>query len=253
MRKYLLICIILLLTLTDYVWAAKGHGFLLGGPRSAGASGPREGDIKLQDEHGHWYVVSGISVNPPPFTNRSTTVAVIDSGVIADHPQLKGLIAEQQDFMGEGPEDRIGHGTVVAILVRLPTASVPPELRHLPPPRFIIAKVANADGSIVKQQLISAIEWAAQQGARVVNLSLGFREGTDDYSDLCYVIARHPDVLFVAAAGNLGPTVKVYPAACDARNLMSVGTNDDWSGRSDIRAPGKVMLVPIKEPEATTR
>lgn len=245
MRTKLMMLIISLLVLSNSAWAAERHGFLLGGPAGTGANGPREGDIKLRDEHGGWNILEGIPVNPPPFTDRDPTVAIIDSGILADHPQVKGLIAEQQDFTGEGSEDRIGHGTWVTIIY------VGEYLAESESgPRIIVAKVANADGTIDKNAVISAIQWAAQHGAKVVNISLGFREGTGDYSDLCYVIANHRDIIFFAAAGNFGPNVKVYPAACSSDNLVSVGTTDDWSGIGDIVVPsgtGVFRFVPFSD------
>lgn len=255
MRKYILICIIFLLALLNSGCSVKRPGFLLSESASTGANGPREGDIKLRDEHGGWYIVEGFPVNPPPFTDQSITVAVIDSGVISDHPQLKGLIAEQKDFTGEGPEDRIGHGTVVTIIFvgsYLTNSERILGVRDSPSPRMIVAKVVNADGTIDKNIVISAIEWVAQQGAKVVNLSLGFREGTGDYSDLCYVIAQHPEIEFIAAAGNFGPNVKLYPAACSSDNLISVGLTDSWSGKGDIVSPsekGKYRLISLPSGE----
>jgi subtilisin family serine protease len=230
--------------------AGERTGFLLGSVSDLSSNGPKEGDIQLKDAQGRWYIVQGIPVDPPLPTKQSVTVGVIDSGVLADHPQLKGLIAEQQDFTGEGNADRIGHGTVVTILVRAPAGQAP---TGTPSPRFLEAKVANADGSIDKNAVILAIQWAVQHGAKIVNLSLGFREGTDDYSGVCDIIRRSPDALFVAAAGNFGPTVKVYPAACVAENLISVaatrkdGKMATYSGRGDIAAPGDAILVPQKQ------
>lgn len=242
--------LLLAMTVGSYAESSR-HGFLLGGVSGSGTDGPKEGDIRLRDEQGHWYLVEGIPVNPSPYTDKSVTLAVIDSGVMADHPQLKGLIAEQQDFTGEGPEDRIGHGTLVTILTVKPTAGLPPEIQaSLPSNRIIVAKIANADGSIDKNAAISAIQWSAQRGAKVVNMSFGFQEGTDDYSDLCDAIAQNSAVLFVAAAGNFGPSVKVYPAACGVPNLMSVaatgpdGNLANYSGKGDVAAPGTAILVP---------
>jgi len=202
-----------------------------------GPNAPKEGDIKLKDERGNWMIVEGVSIDHLPLSKNSVTAAILDSGVAADHPQLKGLIAEQKDFTGEGIEDRIGHGTIVTIRVRAGASDTPI--------RFIIGKVARADGTISKEDLIAAINWAAQRGARVVNMSLGFREDAVDYSELCFIIAKNSQIVFVAAAGNFGPTVRVYPAACHISNLIAVATPDDWSGRGDIIAPGTVKLVPL--------
>jgi hypothetical protein len=132
-----------------------------------------------------------------------------------------------------------------------PASGLPPEVQaKLPSPRIIQAKVASADGTIDKNAVIYAIQWAAQRGARVVNLSLGFREGTDDYSGICDVIAKNSQIFFAAAAGNFGPLVRVFPAACDSDNLMAVAATDQdgnlasYSGKGDIAAPGTVTLAP---------
>jgi subtilisin family serine protease len=246
-RKLLwLFCMFLIVSVSAKA-NAKGKGFLMDI-----VSGPKEGNIKLRDEQGNWMVVDGYSVNPPTFTKESVAVGIIDSGVIPDHPQLKGLIDQQRDFTGEGVLDRIGHGTVVTILVRASDKSMS-ENEHIPSPRFLIAKVANADGSINRDAVIEAIDWTAKKGARVVNLSLGFREGTDDYSGICDVIQRHQEVLFLAAAGNFGPTVKVYPAACKSENLIAVGavnsdgTIPNYSGHGDVVAPGTTFLRPMSK------
>jgi subtilisin family serine protease len=226
----------------------------MGGVPGAQGDGPKEGDIKLRDAQGRWYLVQGIPTRVRPYNHESITIAVIDSGVLPDHPQVAGSIAEQRDFTGEGPKDRIGHGTIETILCLAPAlANIPKDIRKkVAPPRVIEAKVANADGSIDKNAVIHAIQWAAQRGAKVVNLSLGFREGTDDYSGLCDVIARNPKIIFVAAAGNFGPAIKVYPAACKSDNLISVSATDPdgylarYSGIGDIAAPGTIYLGPEK-------
>lgn len=230
--------------------APPGKGVLFGSV-AGDVGSPREGDVKWRDAAGRWYTVQGIPASSRSFTSTSPTVAVIDSGILADQPQIKSLIADTQDFTGEGMTDRIGHGTLVSIILLAPFAALPPDKQAAQPlPRIIEAKVANADGSIRKADLIAAIQWAAQHGAEIVNLSLGFREGTDDYSDLCYVIQKLPDVLFVAAAGNFGPSVKVFPASCQSDNVLSVGAaNPDgsiarYSGTGQVVAPGTVILVP---------
>jgi subtilisin family serine protease len=237
--------LLMALTVGSYADSVR-HGYLMGNVSGAGTNGPKEGDIQFRDSKGHWYLVQGIPVNPQPYNDQSQVLAVIDSGVLPDHPQLKGLIAEQRDFTGEGPEDRIGHGTLVTILTLTPIAGLP--LTNSP--RIIEAKVANADGTIDKNALIYAIQWVAERGARIVNLSLGFPEGTDDYSGVCDAIAKHPEIFFIAAAGNSGPSVKVYPAACKSDNVLSVSATDpdgnlaSYSGVGDVAGPGTVTIVP---------
>ncbi|HEY9145229.1 MAG TPA: S8 family serine peptidase, partial [Thiobacillus sp.] len=137
---------------------------------------------------------------------NSVLVGVIDSGIAQAHPQLAGYVRACADFSGDGLEDRLGHGTAVALQLLYANGE------SNPPIAILSAKVTDAQGRIRQQAVVDAIEWVAQQGARVVNLSLGFRGGADKYQVLCAAIARHPNILFSAAAGNYGPNVEVCPA-----------------------------------------
>ena len=92
----------------------RGTGFLLQLPLVPAAGDQQDAETPLRDPAGKWLIVDGIPLHPAPFDARSVTFVVIDSGVLADHPQLRGLIAEESDFTGEGTEDRIGHGNAVS-------------------------------------------------------------------------------------------------------------------------------------------
>jgi hypothetical protein len=178
---------------------------------------------------------------PPPDV---VLVGVIDSGVIDRHPQLEGFIAERRDFTGEGLDDVIGHGTAVTLLAVFgvgtgrPVASV------------LSAKVVDRNGRIAERNLVDAIHWVASRGARVVNLSLGFKGTRDDNRAICEAIATHPETLFVAAAGNFGPDVAVYPAGCGEPNVLSVeaadpgGNAEPYSGKGEVRGPGTARFLP---------
>jgi subtilisin family serine protease len=218
--------------------------------------GPKEGSVSLVDNKGNWIGVDGIPVAHKSIEERSVTVAIIDSGILVDHPQLKGLVTLTQDFTGEGIRDRIGHGTVVAILAaRSPELMPNIKKDDIVVPRLIVAKVAFANGIIFKSNVVLAIDWAAKHGAKIVNMSLGFKEGTDDYSDLCAEIAKHPQILFIAAAGNFGPDVRVYPANCKLENIVPVAAGKmnngkwvlkDYSGKGQVIANDVVYLTPLK-------
>lgn len=175
---------------------------------------------------------------------HATLVGVIDSGVATDHPQLAGYVKACADFAGQGSADALGHGTAVALQL-LYSAGV-----TNPPIAILSAKVTDAQGRIRQQAVVEAIDWAVQQGAVIVNLSLGFLGRREEYQALCAAIARHPDVQFVAAAGNYGPNVPVFPAACGHANLMSVGAAGalgepaEYSGQGDVYGPGEARFLP---------
>jgi tetratricopeptide (TPR) repeat protein len=174
--------------------------------------------------------------------------AIIDSGILTKHPQIEGLVVAQRDWTGEGMEDVRGHGTVVALGVVYGMRQQFAELTRDGPlkdltPGLIIAKVAPKNGGIELQNVIDAIHWVVKEGATVVNLSLGFSGEAKNFTELTRAIEAYPEVLFYAAAGNRGPHHKMYPAACEAKNLTAVAEQAPTSGKGDIIA--KNIFAPI--------
>jgi len=103
--------------------------------------------------------------------NRPVRVVVIDSGVHASHPHVNGVSGgvgidssgdRHSDFV-----DRLGHGTAVTAVIRekAPTAEI------------FIAKVFDRELAATVAALVAASDWAIQQGADIVNLSLGTTNG----------------------------------------------------------------------------
>ncbi len=206
-------------------------------------------------------LIPGIPINRPPPSPDRIRRGLIDSGVLPDHPQLRHLIVAMKDFAGDDPIDRVGHGTVVAILLSSDAdapelASGHPELSAIlvSSPAIVSAKVTGPTGKIELEHVIEAIHWMATQDVRVVNMSLAFLGKKERYTKLCEAIAEYETqpnggIMFVAAAGNFGPNVSAYPAACKAPNLISTAAVIDgqlWkqSGRGDIAAEGRARLVP---------
>ena len=177
-------------------------------------------------------------------------IGVIDSGILEQHPQLRGFIAEARAFVGADARDEVGHGTVIALLavhgngqtqdaMGVPRSSA----------RLLVAKVTAADRRLDRGTVVKAINWVVAQGATVVNLSLGFEGGAGRNRSICMAIRAHPSVLFLAAAGNEGPERVFYPAACPEDNVLSVGACDSngylpWSGQGELCASGTAHLGP---------
>jgi subtilisin family serine protease len=100
-------------------------------------------------------------------TGRGVTVAVVDSGVASGHPHV-GLVARGVFFGGDGSEqpdftDRIGHGTAV-------TAAI---VEKAPAVEILAVKVFDRELATSAAVLARGITWAAEHGARLINLSLG--------------------------------------------------------------------------------
>lgn len=176
-------------------------------------------------------------------TGLGVTVAVVDSGVALDHPDFAGRIAGARSFLDGEPDaiDRNGHGTHVASIVAGSGAADGGRYRGVAPDaELLIGKVCDASGLCPDSSIVAALEWAAESGATVVNLSLGAPD-TPEVDPLERAIdeltAEH-GTLFVAAAGN-APSCGVRvasPSTADA--ALSVGAVDRDDEIAPFSCPG---------------
>lgn len=142
-------------------------------------------------------------------TGAGVTVAVIDSGVAATHPDLKDQVLPGLDLVnpkgGDGTADEAGHGTTVAGLIAgrnddsEGVVGLAPGVKILPV-RVLDAKNEYKDPAVIAE----AIVWAVDRGAKVVNLSLGSGTSSAELAEAVdYAFAR--DVVVVACVGNAIP------------------------------------------------
>jgi subtilisin family serine protease len=180
------------------------------------------------------YIVQAATVNLHLAETRSLSlgagvrVAVIDTGIDTSHPLFAGRLAyPMQDFVeGDGfPQDELGgratgHGTFVSGLITL-TA---PQAMIMPLRAF------GNDGAGTSFDIASAIYFAANNGAQVINMSFGFAE-TDPLIQeaLNYAASR---CYLVAAAGNDNENFVHYPASNSSLTLSVTST-----GAKDMKAP----------------
>ncbi|GAA3337000.1 hypothetical protein GCM10020358_11680 [Amorphoplanes nipponensis] len=178
--------------------------------------------------------------------SAATVVAVVDTGVTV-LPDLAGRVLPGRDFVNKDANaaDDQGHGTMTAGVIAargdngIGIAGICWTCQILP------VKVLGAKGSGSYSDIAQGIRWAADQGADIINLSLG---GADDSQLLrdAVAYASGKGALVVAAAGNDGSSAPHYPAAIPAVLAVGASTVTDsrysWSnyGRSwvDIAAPG---------------
>ena len=143
-----------------------------------------------------------------------TVIAIVDTGVDADHPDLRGRVLRGHDFHNNdsNASDDNGHGTAVAGVAAaagnngVGIAGMCWKCRILP------VKVLNRNGSGSHSNIAAGIVWAANHGADVINLSLASTGRTNMLSD-AVAYARRRGAVVVAAAGNAGSRRKFYPAA----------------------------------------
>ncbi|MBC7870720.1 MAG: S8 family serine peptidase, partial [Chitinophagaceae bacterium] len=184
-----------------------------------------------------------------PADSASVVVAVIDSGICADHPDLANRILAGYDFIEDDavPQDDFGHGCAVAGVIAadgnngIGIAGIAPNARIMP------LRVLDQRGNGLYSNVAAAVVWAADNGAQIINLSLGGANQSSLLQNaIDYAIARNSIV--IAAAGNTGGAV-LYPAAYAP--VIAVGSVDQNLERSsfssygteiDVYAPGSDVL-----------
>jgi thermitase len=172
-------------------------------------------------------------------------VAIVDSGVYSEHPDI-GRIVAQRDFV-EGDavaDDDFGHGTHVTGIAGALTDNGKGVAGGCFGCGLIVGKVMGLGGFTTDSRIVEGINWSVNQGADVVNLSLG---GPADSSVLRGAVnrAHGQGAVVVAAAGNDGADGPRYPAAYSKVIAVSAISAEDrlasFSGRGrwvDLAAPG---------------
>ncbi|GII77497.1 peptidase [Sphaerisporangium rufum] len=160
-------------------------------------------------------------------------VAVLDSGIDAAHPDLAGRIAATQNFSDSATTtDKVGHGTHVASTIAGTGAASGGKYKGVAPAAsLLVGKVLGDDGNGDWSWAIAGMQWAAEQGADVVNMSLGgcCGDGTDPMSEALNQLTATYGTLFVTAAGNDSQRLTInVPAAAD--QALAVGAVDKDTG-----------------------
>ncbi|MBA2336251.1 MAG: S8 family serine peptidase [Acidimicrobiia bacterium] len=177
------------------------------------------------------YAVDMLGLSGGLPTGDGVVAAVLDTGVQATHPLLAGrLTAARYDFIDDDPDpddagngrddngdglidEAVGHGTHIASLIGL----VAPDAQVMP------LRVLNSDGEGNVFVIAEAIEFALENGAHVLSLSLGSTNESELLEEVLEEIAED-DLVVVAAAGNLDSTQPFYPAATeDVLGVTAIG------------------------------
>lgn len=195
-------------------------------------------------------------------TGDDVTVAVLDTGIDASHPDLDGRVIAAENFT-DSPDvnDVIGHGTHVAGIVAGTGAANSDYTGVAYGAELLNGKVLSDEGGGEEAWIIAGMEWAVEEGAHVVNMSLGGEptDGTDLMSVALNTLSEQTDTLFVVAAGNAGfdgqYTVGSPGAADHALTVGSVDSADDLAPSSsqgprvgddaikpDVSAPGESII-----------
>lgn len=175
---------------------------------------------------------------------KGVNIAVLDTGVFKTHLDLRNRVFQCKDFTGlkqpivDGKcDDKNGHGTHVAGTIAADGGEDGKGIYGISPEASLFAyKVCGNNGSCWSDDIAIAIRTAADQGANIINMSLGSDSESSLIKDaVSYAVSKN--VLVVAAAGNDGPESGSidYPGANP--NIIAVGAFDvsfnipEWSSR----------------------
>jgi len=177
-------------------------------------------------------------------------VAVLDTG-ISNHPDLAGRVVLQKDFTGSpnGMNDMVGHGTHVAGTIAANTNNGVGVAGVAYNASLLTGKVLGDDGVGTISSVANGITWAADNGAKVISMSLGADITCPAALQDAVSYAWSRGAVIVAAAGNDGISRPNTPANCT--NAVPVGATDsndakpgfsNYGSQVPIAAPGAMIL-----------
>ncbi|MFD5698869.1 S8 family serine peptidase [Streptomyces lasiicapitis] len=187
------------------------------------------------------------------YDGKGVKIAVLDTGVDATHPDLKDQVVAAEDFTpSPDTKDRVGHGTHVASTAAGTGAKNPAYKGVAPGAKILNGKVLGDTGSGDDSGIIAGIDWAAAQGADVVNLSLGGGDtpGADPLEAAVDKVSAEKGILFAISAGNSGSPGSIgSPGSADA--ALTVGAVDDNDKLADFSSEGPRVGDGAIKPDVT--
>ncbi len=176
------------------------------------------------------------------FTGEGVTVAVLDTGIDATHPDLEGQVTEAKDFSEEGPGDGFGHGTHVASIIAGTAKGSDGKYKGVAPDaKLLDGKVCDSYGSCAESAILAGMQWAATtKHASVVNLSLGGGDSAeiDPLEEAVNTLTAETGTLFVIAAGNAGPGARTVGSPGSADAALTVGAVDKQDQLAEFSSRG---------------
>jgi subtilisin family serine protease len=188
------------------------------------------------------------------YTGESVPVAVVDTGIDDTHPDLVGKVVAAQNFTDDGDLlDHVGHGTHVASTITGSGAASGGKYKGVAPgAKLYSAKVCELIGC-AESWILAGMQWAAaDQHAKVVNMSLGGGDTTDidPLEEAVNTLTDQYGTLFVVAAGNDGGDGTVgSPSTADA--ALSVGAVTKTEQLADFSSRGPRIGDSAIKPEIT--
>ena len=186
------------------------------------------------------------------------TIAIIDTGVSASHPDLSGAVVGGADFSGLGSangQTPVGagdssHGTMVASLAAARGRGTSGAIGAAPEADLLAISIGFDDSSASSSddQIADAVRWAVDNGATVINMSLtrNTLEWPESWDD-AFLYAMQKDVVIVAAAGNRGSGTTQVGAPATMPGVLTVG-GVDRSGAASWDASAQGISIGVSAP-----
>lgn len=172
-------------------------------------------------------------------------VAVLDTGIDKSHEDLNGKVVAEANFTSSPiAGDVYGHGTHVAGIIAAYSDNGLGVVGVAPQSQLLNVKVADDDGRCEASAVAQGIIWAVDNGAVVINVSIELR-GPSAELEAAVNYAWNNGAIVIAAAGNEGSQMPVYPAYYEHAIAVAATEQDDtrallsnYGGWVDVAAPG---------------
>ncbi|MBX2997398.1 MAG: S8 family peptidase [Caldilineaceae bacterium] len=173
---------------------------------------------------------------------EGVTLCIIDTGIDTAHPDFRGRITRTADFTGLGSvEDSHGHGTHVASIATGSGQASSGRYQGIAPQANIMAaRVLDHRGDGRMSNVMAGLEWAADNGAQIMILSLGTNDtsgGMDALCDMVNAVVAMSRIV-VVAAGNDGPRDGTIGSPAAAAGALTVGATLDAARMAQFSSRG---------------
>ncbi|WP_405392099.1 S8 family serine peptidase [Streptomyces sp. NBC_01102] len=188
------------------------------------------------------------------YDGKGTKVAVLDTGADAEHPDLVNRLATSKNFTdSRDTDDRQGHGTHTASTVGGSGAASDGRKKGVAPgTSLLVGKVLNDAGSGQSSWVIAGMQWAVDQQADVVSMSLGnpaVGDCSDPVAEAAKELSKNTHSLFVIAAGNAGSAIETVSSPGCAPGVLTVGAVDRDDTTAWFSSRGPVAVTHTLKPE----
>jgi len=195
------------------------------------ASISEKADILLRDAISS---IGALDMMRQNYLGFGVTISVIDSGINTSDPSLGYFIKNEKDFTGEGLFDSVGHGTIVAKIIK--SIALESDLLN--------AKVVDMSNQADEIDMMAALEWSYNLKAKIINFSLGIPRKCKGDCPLCMLTDKiiESGITVVVAAGNSGPVLNSITCPGNAKKALTIGSIDKENNIAEFSSRGSREL-----------